>query len=176
LDTNVLVAANGDRSQQASEACVRICQAVLVDALFGINVIVLDTDGQRSEILDEYRDNLADTGGGAALGQRFVIWLTDRLGDERYCIIVPTTKEGDSYREFPNDARLKKFDLADHKWVAAALSHRTKHRSVPLIVEALDVADWREVEVPLQDHGINIEFVCDKTERSPSKQLKRPRK
>jgi hypothetical protein len=176
FDTNLLVIANGHQSQQATRACQDRCEEEIIAALFGEVILVLDrgAEGERSAILDEYRRNLRAAGDG--LGDRFLKWLTDRIGDARNCVLVPITKKGDTYAEFPDDRRLAKFDPADHKWIATACAHRDLHGAAPEIAQAAD-AKWAEYVHVFEAHGLSIDFICGKPDNDvKSGKPKRPKK
>lgn len=59
------------------------------------------------------------------------------------------------FENFPDDPELDDFDQDDRKFVAVALASGTN----PEILNATDTDWWHYLE-PLQQHGINIDFLC----------------
>ena len=152
VDTNVPIVAN-NKSPQVSAGCVLAC----VDALKSITQrggITLDSSGL---ILKEYRDNLLKPG-QRGVGDAFMKWVYEHLGDASRCATVDITPKPDDafdFQEFPNHPGLAKFDRSDRKFVAVSAAH-AKH---PPILEAADSKwwGWREA---LKECGIMVSFLC----------------
>lgn len=161
FDTNVLRGANlDDQSDQLTLACKISCINALIGALAGDNVVVLDGSAEHgSEILDEYRRNIAYQGGGA--GNRFLRWLLNKFADDLVCRLVPITPlPGRSYEEFPTRSDLATFDPSDRKWVAVAISH-FRYFDVPApIFQAAD-HKWRAFVSACAEENVIIDFLCD---------------
>lgn len=151
VDTNVPVVANG-HSGQADIDCMIAC----IDALVKVRehgIIVLDSG---MEILDEYRKNLR-LDGQPGPGDAFMKWAWSIQADRRHCEPVALTWDEtvDNYAEFPIDPDLAKFDRADRKFVAVALTSEND----PVVLNAVD-SDWAEHYPALSRAGISILFLC----------------
>ncbi|MGE0211515.1 MAG: hypothetical protein AB7S41_07460 [Parvibaculaceae bacterium] len=68
-----------------------------------------------------------------------------------------------NFKDFPQDARLVKFDPNDMKFVALS------RKGNATVVNATD-SDWIDFLSALTDNGVIVEFVCGK---EPSKWFKR---
>jgi hypothetical protein len=152
VDTNVPIGANG--RSHADPACVIACIEGLA-AVCSEGVIVLD-DAMR--ILKEYMDHLS-LGGEPGAGDAFVKWVWNVQGDDRRCervVLTPRYENGaENFAEFPDDPELADFDLADRKFVAAALASL----KTPAVLNALD-SDWAENHNALVRNGLTIRFLC----------------
>jgi len=128
-------------------ACVEVVQAVTQ-----LGGLVLDAG---DEIYDEYRKHLSMKG-EPGVGDKFMKWVHNNRwslpGDDRVCI----TREGASYREFPNHEGLRNFDPSDRKYIAVANAHRGK----PSICQATDSKWWGWKEA-LEGAGISVMFLCE---------------
>ena len=152
VDTNVPLTANG--KAKTSPECVISCIDALVKLLSDQQPLVID-DGWR--ILNEYKKKLSQTG-QPGVGDRFLKWVLTNLANPSRCIQVPITPRRNDethFLEFPNDPALSRFDRADRKFVAVALSHEDK----PPIVVAID-RGWGRHEQALNKHGVIIDFLC----------------
>jgi hypothetical protein len=155
LDTNVPKTANlavdpasvPDELVECVSACVEVIQEV---TKWG--GLVLDAG---DEIYDEYRQQLSMKG-EPGVGDKFMKWVHNNRwslpADDR----VPITREGDSYREFPNREGLRHLDPSDRKFVAVANAHRCK----PPICQATD-SKWRGWKEALSEAGISVLFLCE---------------
>ncbi len=156
IDTNVPVIADGDRSPQATKECRLAC----IDMLKRLTIqgefkLVVDLQWI---ILKEYKNNLERHQGG--LGEQFLQWVLTHFKTPD-CILVRITPDGATFKEFPNsDPALTKFDVADRKWIAAALVHQQEYELSAPIMQAAD-NKWRDFQASLTRHGIVIEFICE---------------
>ena len=154
VDTNVPLTANLARTPSCVPQELAHCVLACVEAIIRITSnggLVLD---QGDEIFDEYRKKL-HMKGKPGVGDAFMKWVHD----ERWALpsddLVVITKTGVSYREFPTDAALTKFDLSDRKFVAVANAHTQK----PPILQGTDSKWWGWKE-PLAKAGVWVEFLC----------------
>jgi len=156
LDTNVLIHANGDQSPQTSATCKMECLRLLMSAMANDYQIVIDggADPNGSDMLDEYRHKLHESGDG--FGEMFLRWL---LQNWQNLILVPLTRSGESYEEFPQDPRLATFDPRDHKWIAAAVSCHMYNDIQPEVMQSADYK-WEQYVRAFLDYKVNIVFVC----------------
>jgi len=154
LDTNVPKTANlaVDPATIPDEltGCVLACVQA-VEHVVKKGGLVIDAG---DEIFDEYRRQL-DMRGQPGVGDRFMKWVHDNrwrfpAGDR-----VTITRDGDSYKEFPNHEGLSDFDPSDRKFVAVANAHPRK----PPILEATD-SKWWGWQHALLDVGVAVEFLC----------------
>jgi len=60
-----------------------------------------------------------------------------------------------SYREFPMDQQLARFDLNDRKFVAVSIAHSER----PPILNAVD-SGWRDFLAPLAENGVKVHDLC----------------
>lgn len=154
VDTNVPVVAN-DRSSQASPECVIAC-VQKIQAIQTQHILVLDSD---YEIFGEYKVNLSPAG-QPGVGDAFFKWLLTNQANPKHCEYVKITpiedNSGLTFTEFPNqDNALVGFDLSDRKFAAVALAHPDR----PPVVNAVDT-DWWHYKQALENHGLEIEFLC----------------
>jgi hypothetical protein len=155
VDTNVALVAN-KCSEQASEDCVVSCVERLEGIIGGVEKLALD---DQWEIIGEYQNKL-DPSGEPRVGNRFLKWvLTNRYNTER-CDLVSITsiidEHGMTFKEFPSDSALSRFDPKDRKFVAVALAHQQK----PPILQAVDRHWWNFKDALLQN-DVKVEFLCE---------------
>ena len=106
------------------------------------------------EIYNEYLHNLC-LSGQKGIGNAFMKWVHDnrwRLPDSDR---VTISKNGDSYKEFPDHEGLVNFDISDRKFVAVANAHPKK----PPILQSTD-CKWWGWKNALEDVGITVCFLC----------------
>lgn len=148
VDTNVLVVANGDRTQAGHE-----CQVASAEKLLDTrnkHSLVLDTS---MEILQEYQRQLHRQTGEPGPGHLFYNWVASS-GDHRFVELNSHARRG--FEAFPSDAALETFDWDDRKFVAAAIvSGRTQTR----IINAVD-SDYLLHQVALREAGVVIQELC----------------
>lgn len=152
IDTNVPRVAN--RLENEDARCVLACVDALETATREGRVVV----DRNMLIFDEYLGVRLSLRGEPGLGDAFMRWLLDHIGDESRCECVPITpipNSGGDCEGFPRDPDLARFDLSDRKFVAVALG--SAHQ--PAILNAIDT-DWREHEAALKKHGVTVEFLC----------------
>ena len=150
IDTNVAVVANG-KTEQADPTCILECVARLRQ-LRSENVLLLDN---RNLILDEYRKNLHPSGQPGP-GDSFFKWLFENQENPKHCRKVAITPHPDrGFEEFPVDPSLSSFDRDDRKFVAVALAGGTG----PRVLNASDT-DWWLFRRSLQEHGVDVDFIC----------------
>lgn len=150
VDTNVPLVANG-KAEQADLACEDACITKLIQIQAEQRTLLDD----KMSIMDEYRRNLSHSG-QPGVGDAFFKWLWENQANEQHCRIVPLTiHSGRGFVEFPDDARLSSFDLADRKFAAVALASGTG----PQVLNASDT-DWWHNRRALAAHGIQIVFLC----------------
>jgi hypothetical protein len=154
IDTNVPVTANLSSDPKAITRdlvdCVMACIEA-VEHVLGTKGLIIDAG---DEIFDEYRRNLSMKG-EPGIGDRFLKWVNDNrwnLPDkDRVCI----TKNGETYREFPDHVGLVQFDISDRKFVAVSNAHSNK----PPILQATD-CKWWGWKQSLEEVGIKVIFLC----------------
>jgi hypothetical protein len=153
VDTNVLLVASS-LYPEASLECIEACNNVLMGIKEGHQKLVLDNMGL---IISEYGNQLSNN--GSRVGDLFLRWLFSNQYVTDYCDQVPITPThdhtGDSFEEFPKDARLASFDPSDRKFVAVALAHPDH----PPILNATD-SDWNPVSGILATHDVTVESLC----------------
>lgn len=151
VDTNVPIVANGDH-QQASAACQLSCVRFL-RKIRKSGVVHIDDKGV---ILAEYRRYLAFKG-DPGVGDAFYKHLNDNFGNAHFVRVVPITPTQDEWGfvEFPQDERLKTFDLSDRVFVAVALASG----SDPRIANAVD-SDWENHSAVLAENGVEVIQLC----------------
>jgi len=113
--------------------------------------LVLDSG---DEICGEYRKELC-VKGKPGVGDAFAKWVHDTRWTLPAEDLVPITRDGASYKEFPGDTALAQFDNDDRKFVAVANAHKQK----PPILQATD-SKWWNWRTPLSNAGITVEFLC----------------
>jgi hypothetical protein len=154
LDTNVPKTANLaiDPATIPDEltGCVLACVQA-VEHVVKRGGLVIDAG---DEIFDEYRRHL-DIRGQPGVGDRFMKWVHDNRWTFPAADRVAITRDGDSYREFPDHEGLSNFDPSDRKFVAVANVHSRK----PPILEATD-SKWWGWRRPLAEVGIAVKFLC----------------
>jgi hypothetical protein len=150
IDTNVLIAANGENSSVSSN-CVLACFQQLQHIQQNEHVVLDDTNF----ILQEYRRNLSLVG-RPGFGRAFFKWLFDNRfnGAAALVTITPLDHTGQQFAEFPADPELANFDLSDRKFVAVALTHPQN----PPILNAVD-SDWANFSAPLGRY-VQLHFLC----------------
>lgn len=129
------------------EACVNAIEHVVKT-----RGLVLDAGG---EIFEEYARNLS-LAGQPGVGDGFLKWVYDNQWEFNESQRVAITKKGNSYKEFPENSSLDKFDPSDRKFVAVANAHAEK----PPILQATDKEWWRFKEA-LSECGISVRFLCE---------------
>jgi hypothetical protein len=152
VDTNVLITANGRDTPQASLVCIQNCRRKLRAIENHESILVLDNG---FHIIKEYRHKVSDKG-QPGLGDKFLKWVLTNLMNPRCCQQVPITPlPENTFKEFPGDPALAKFDPSDRKFVAVCLAHRDR----PPICNAVD-SDWQHFQQALERFGVRIEFLC----------------
>lgn len=147
IDTNVLVVAEGDRTD-AGDRCQEAAAQKLLDVR-DKDSLVLDSSW---EILGEYERGLRG-GRASGPGGLFYIWAVS-TGGHKYVEIKTHSDRG--FEAFPTDPRLKTFYHDDRKFVAAAIvSGRTKTH----IVNAVD-SDYSLHQEVFRDTGVVIQELC----------------
>ncbi len=150
MDTNVAIVANGE-ADQAGPNCIRKCVERLLQMVDECRVLL---DNQ-SLILNEYRNNLSPSGQPGP-GDAFFKWLFDNQGNQEHCRKVGVRLNPErEFEEFPIDPKLSSFDRDDRKFVAVVLASGTS----PEVLNASD-SDWWHHRQDLQQHGIEIVFLC----------------
>jgi hypothetical protein len=153
VDTNVPKVANlaiaPDPDSDIGLDCIQAC----VDAIEHVikHRLVIDEGG---EIFMEYLREIPMKGQGG-VGSRFMKWVNDHRWSAKAIEQVAIHREGNSYREFPKNSGLKKFDPSDRKFVAVANAHKDK----PPILQATD-SKWVGWEASLAEEKIGVCFVC----------------
>lgn len=150
VDTNVLLVANEQHSSVSPECVIRCIEAL--ECLRKNGCIVLDDE---YVILSEYGQKTKPNTGNR-VGDAFLKWLLQHVGNPRYVAQVPIEKHAErGYTEFPDDAELTEFDRDDRKFVAVAAAHP----KCPPILQGSD-SKWLDWSERLIAHGIKIEFLC----------------
>ena len=109
-----------------------------------------------AEIFQEYRNNLS-LKGQPGFGHVFAKWVNDYQWNSDKVDRIQVTKNGNSYKEFPNHDELSGFDPSDRKFVAVANAHSEK----PPILQATD-SKWWGWNDALAEVGITVHFLCQK--------------
>jgi hypothetical protein len=149
IDTNVLLAANGDSS--CSISCALECLKAL-RAIQKSGCVVVDNG---YEILSEYRKQWNPRRQPGA-GFLFWKWLLNNQGRLDHCHGVAITKlDIEGYAEFPDHEGLRDFDPSDQKFVAVSVVHAAR----PHILQATD-SKWWGWNTALKECGITVKFVC----------------
>jgi len=149
VDSNVLIVANGDESEQAENDCMSRCEEFLIE-LQENGVLVLDDGG---EILSEY-GNKCSFAGAPGLGDMFFRWAFDTQFSHSVRVSInshPTRV----FEEFPDTAALSDFDRSDRKFVAVVLSSPVATK----VANAVD-SDWAEHAEAIRDAGVVVEELC----------------
>ena len=150
VDTNVILVANGSHAD-VSDACVSTCAGRLLDISRSGRVAIDDA----YRILAEYQNKTSPYEGKRA-GDAFLKWLLRNSANPAKCDQVPLSEHPErGFESFPDDERLRTFDPPDRKFVAVAVAHAAK----PPILQAAD-SKWLDWALPLQDHGVRVDFVC----------------
>lgn len=156
IDTNVIYLSKTPISDFPVEilGCARKCNHFLDNFLGSSNPqIVLD---RGKKIYTEYRNAYLQLKNSAPnMATRFCKWLFHYINiipDEDF-IELPLNGNGE-YIDFPDDIRLKTFDLSDRKFIALA----KKHSEHPTIIEGADCKWWGFREA-LADLGIKVTFI-----------------
>ena len=150
IDTNVLIAANGRDCPQVTPKCQLRTGQYLRDIKEN-GIIVIDNQWL---ILKEYRNKVNQTG-QPGIGDAFLKWVLTNQTNSQRCECIEIHPSDNSFKEFPNDTQLEKFDPSDRKFVAVALAAPNR----PPIVNAVD-SDWAEFYEALTIYGVSIEFLC----------------
>ena len=130
--------------------CVLSC-IIAIECVIKQGGLVIDSG---DEIYNEYLHNLC-LSGQKGIGNAFMKWVHDnrwRLPDSDR---VTISKNGDSYKEFPDHEGLVNFDISDRKFVAVANAHPKK----PPILQSTD-CKWWGWKNALEDVGITVCFLC----------------
>lgn len=160
LDTNVLMFANGNKSEQASLECIRECAKLLLSIREGKNGVVIIDTNQTRRVIREYLKNIDPSENLAGS-----VFLLELLKNPNLRIEVPITPidkiDPELYAEYPDDPRLAKFDPSDKKWIALARAYMQSYpdQPTPPIAQASDIK-WREFESVFGEYGIIILWVC----------------
>lgn len=154
VDTNIPISANmanrPDSIPEELRECVLTC-IECVEHVVENGGLVIDDNG---EIFDEYRTGLS-LSGQPGVGDRFVKWVHDHQWVATSINRITITRQGESYREFPDHNGLSGFDHSDRKFVAVANAHPDK----PPILQATDSKWWGFSSV-LDELGISVLFLC----------------
>ena len=148
VDTNVLVVAEGERTDAGD-----LCQKRAAQKLLSVRdnrSLVLDTT---MEILREYQRALTSRGGEPGPGQLFYFWVASS-GDHKLVELHPHPQRG--FEAFPADPRLETFDRDDRKFVAAAI---TSGRTDTQVVNAVD-SDYSLHQAAFEEVGVSIQELC----------------
>jgi hypothetical protein len=156
IDTNVPKNANLALNPTTVPIEMQQCVLACIEAVEFVTKkgkLVIDAG---NEIYDEYRHNLSMRG-QPGVGDGFMKWVHDHRWNPEKTDRIPITKDGDSYKEFPQHDCLLDFDPSDRKFVTVAHVHKKK----PPILEATDSKWWGWKEA-LEQVGIKVKFVCPK--------------
>lgn len=168
VDTNVPMTANLATKPDSKKDVPDICIEESVNAVIHVTQnggLVLDEGG---EIFDEYIGNLS-LRGQPGVGDAFAKWVHDNQWNSRIVERVVITKNGNSYKEFPDHDGLSQFDRSDRKFIAVANAHPDK----PPVLQATD-SKWWGWKDALNEAGINVSFLCpDYTEEKYTGKMKK---
>lgn len=150
VDTNVILAANGQHSE-VSPGCVINCILTL-QSIMKSGKLALD---DRFRILEEYQHR-TDHKKGKGPGDAFVKWaLHNNRNPQNVDQVALQEHDERGFESFPDDPDLTNFDAPDRKFVAVSGAHPGK----PIIAQAAD-SKWLDWAPALQRHGIEVEFLC----------------
>lgn len=149
VDVNVPIVTNGG-SPQADLDCQYACVAALQD-ITEHGMIVLDAERQ---ILEAYQTYLSPRG-QPGLGDAFMQWVWENQAVAERCEQVSLASSEAGFVDFPDDGRLRKFDLSDRVYVAVAKASR----NTPEVLNAVD-PDWWEHREALSENGVRVRFLC----------------
>jgi len=153
VDTNVPVTANSI-TQVDADTDVPVCcrmQCLKWTKLATQERIVIDSIGK---VMKEYRRYLSPSG-EPGVGDHFMRWVCDNLGNSAKVCSVPLTKKDSSYQEFPHSPALAGFDNDDHKFIALA----NACNKTPVILQATD-GEWWKYKSAFERAGIKVYFLC----------------
>ena len=155
VDTNVPITANRaidpDEDPDApDDACVDACVEAIEYVIRNKCLIIDEGD----EIYDEYLHKLC-LSGEPGIGDRFAKWVHSNRWGWNPSQRVEITKDGNSYREFPDHSGLNNFDLSDRKFVAVS----NAYSGTAPILQATDSKWWGWKEA-LGECGIPVFFLC----------------
>lgn len=155
IDTNVIYKASIPISKLDGDDldCAHKCVCFLDRFVKNhANILVLDR-GRRilKEYINAYKEFKHMCPGYA------IVFFRTAVGDKLGFHVDDSTEitpNGDSFCEYPSDARLLNFDRSDKKFIALA----NAHASHPQIVEGTD-SKWWGIKDVLAEHGISVLFV-----------------
>jgi len=118
-------------------------------------VLVIDNQWH---VLGEYARNLKRGG----LDEQFLRWvLQNRQNPKRCCLIYLASDPAWSFKDFPKDKRLAKFDRADRKWIALSRASARRLNIYPPITQATDLnLKCKQFAATLRAYGVDIDFIC----------------
>ena len=154
VDTNVPLVANLANTPEEIPDDMFDCVISCVDAIAQVikqGGLVIDSG---DEIYNEYLHKLC-LNGQKGIGNAFMKWVHDTRWSLPETDRVDITKDGDSYKEFPDHAGLVHFDISDKKFIAVANAHPEK----PQILQATD-SKWWGWNKALNEVGITVCFLC----------------
>lgn len=154
VDTNVPINANlaiasgeiPDDMASCVQSCVNAIEHVMKKGEF-----VIDSS---NEIYNEYLHKLC-LSGQKGVGNAFMKWVHDNRWKLPESDRVDISKDGDSYKEFPDHEGLAHFDISDRKFVSVANAHPEK----PPILQSTDCKWWGWKDA-LNEVGITVHFLC----------------
>jgi len=147
LDTNVLIAANGNAPQVMPEGVLK-CQE-FVGSLRENAVISIDS---LNEIFDEYFNNNLNRSGKPGIGDAFAKYLWDNQQNPDICEIVNLEHDKEFvFTVFKDKKKLLQFDKSDLKFIAVHLKSKFKSP----IYNACD-SDWQENNELLEEYSITV--------------------
>lgn len=154
VDTNVPITANRATDpasiEKGLEGCVQFCVEAIVKVMKDGGLVIDAGD----EIFAEYSANLKLCG-QPGLGHAFLKWVHDKQWGFPEEDRVAITRDGSSYKEFPNHDDLSGFDNSDRKFVAVANAHPES----PTILQATD-SKWWGWKTALAEVGVTVLFLC----------------
>lgn len=155
IDTNVIYKAGTPISKLDGDDldCADKCSCFLEKFVNDhTNTLVLDK-GRRifKEYISAYDKISRECPSVATVFLRTVFGHKPKFGVDNSTEITP---DGDSFCEYPSDARLTDFDRSDKKFIALA----NAHASHPQIVEGAD-SKWWGIKNVLAEYGISVYFV-----------------
>ncbi|WP_298068436.1 hypothetical protein [uncultured Mailhella sp.] len=154
VDTNVPKMANraiaSDDIPEELVYCVLSCVKAIEHVIEKRGLVIDAGD----EIFNEYRQQLSMKG-QPGLGDYFMKWVHDHRWSLPDSERVTISKDGDSYKQFPEHEGLVNFDISDRKFVAVANAHPEK----PPILQSTDCKWWGWKDA-LKDVGITVHFLC----------------
>lgn len=138
IDTNIPIKANNANILATvpfeEVNCIKTCYDFIDSVIKKNCIIILDTN---NEILNEYKHHLSFSG-QPGIGDRFLKWLHDNMGHYEMKDRVSITRNGNTYKQYPDHPSVQGIDISDKKFFAVINAHPDN----PPIYEGTDCKWW----------------------------------